>query len=177
MDDSMLIAQFLDGLDYGRVEVCITGVTCSESLYWTDRHFHQGFAWREGNASFGAPDAYGTIQVHIRRGVNAPLRADTIRAIRVPFTIPASGAIEVTCGWGRPDSPPSYPIPAGEYALHYSIGHDPTLETAEDRAAYLRGFWCDLIFVPAEATTPAVIKADDLLSPKYPLLMHAEPIP
>lgn len=178
MGGTGLVATFLDRLDYGRVEVCITGVTCGESLYWTDHHFRQGFAWRRGIASFGVPDNYGTIQVHIRRGSAAPLRTDTIRAIRVPFTIPAGGRIEVTCGWGIREAPsPSYPIPAGEYALHYIIGHDPSLETAADRAAYLRGFWCDLVFVPDSAAEPAILQADEDLSPTYPLLMHADPIP
>ena len=176
MDDTRLVATFLDRLDYGRAEVCIAGATCDGSLYWTDHHFRQGFAWRWGTASFGVPDSYGTIQVHIRRGSAVPRRADTIRAIRVPFTIPPGGRIEVTCGWGLSDAPPpSYPLPAGEYALHYAIGHDPSLETAADRAAYLRGFWCDLVFVPDNAAEPAILQADEDLSPTYPLLMHADP--
>lgn len=65
-------------------------------------------------------------------------------------------------------------IPAGDYALYFSIGHDPTLETAEDRAANLRGFWCDLTSVPAGAAKPAIIKADQGLSPVYPLLMYSD---
>jgi hypothetical protein len=104
MDGSGLVAKFLDRLDYGMVEVCIKDVTCGESLDWTPRHFDQGFAWRRGIVGFLAPDNFGTIQVHIWRGP-AALRPDTIRAIRVPFTIRAGGRIEVSCGWGLSDAP------------------------------------------------------------------------
>lgn len=174
MNDSGLVAQFLDRLDYGMVDVCIEDVTCGESLDWTDRHFAQGFAWRQGIVGFLTPNNFGTIQVHIWHRITAAIRPDAIRAIRVPLAIPANGQVKVRCGWGLSDAlQPSYPLPAGEYALHFSVGHDPALETAEDREAYLRGFWCDLTFVLVDAAEPGVIKADEDLSPTYPLLMYS----
>lgn len=174
MTGAQLVVSFLDNLDFGMVDLCIAGVNCGGVLVWAERHFAQGFAWRDNLVGFNAIESYGPIMVHIWLAGAAALRPDTVRAVRVPLTIPPDGRIRVSCGWNVPESPPTYPIPAGRYALTFATGFDPSLEEEEDRAAQIHGFWCDLIFVRDEAAEPAVLVADALMAPQYPLLMHAD---
>lgn len=63
---------------------------------WTDRHMAQGFAWRPGSVSFLTLVESGlhSIEINIFEHVG-PLHFDAVRAIEVPFEVPADGAIEV----------------------------------------------------------------------------------
>jgi hypothetical protein len=63
---------------------------------WTDRHVAQGFAWRPGSVSFLTLVESGlhSIEIKLAEHVGA-LHDDAVRAIEVPFEVPADGAIEV----------------------------------------------------------------------------------
>ena len=36
--------------------------------------------------------------------------------------------------------------------------------------------WCRLTFAPRRDVQPEILRADELLSPEYPLLMEADPV-
>jgi hypothetical protein len=174
MNEPRLVTSFCDSLDFGMVDLCIAGVNCDLSLLWANRHFAQGFAWRDNLVGFSALDAHGPIMVHVWVAEAAVFRPDTVRAVRGPFTIPPDGHIQVACGWNVPEFPPAYPIPAGDYALSFATGYEPSLESEGNRLAFIHGFWCDLSFVPDDAAEPAILIADEGLAPAYPLLMDCE---
>jgi hypothetical protein len=58
-------------------------------------------------------------------------------------------------------------VPPGDYALLYEIGY---LSEEEGEEAE----WCHLTFAPHRDVQPEMLRADELLSPEYPLLMEAD---
>jgi Aminoglycoside adenylyltransferase, C-terminal domain/Competence protein J (ComJ)/Nucleotidyltransferase domain len=170
MEGAQFVASFRESLGYGLFDVCIEEVTSDIGIDWTDREFFQGFAGRHDLVGFATPERDGSIQLNVWIAQAAVLRPDTVRAVRVPFTLLPEERIVIRIGWGQ-EFPPSYSIPAGTYALTFAIGYDPNVRTELDREADWHGYWGDLIFVPEAAAEPAILVADDLLAPEYPLLM------
>lgn len=127
---------------------------------WSEAHVAQGFAWRLGSVSFATLEASGPIVVSVS-GSNASTDERIERAIRVPFSVPAHGELEIATISG------SVPVqlPAGEYALTFSHGRSES-----------GSMWATLTFDPVTApVTAAVLLADANLKPSAELVMIAHP--
>ena len=90
---------------------------------------------------------------------------DTVRAIVVPFAVSLSASV----GLSDTVSEETTRVPPGEYALLCETSY-PREEEGEEAE------WCRLTFAPGGEVRPEVLRADDLLSPEYPLLMDADPV-
>ena len=127
---------------------------------WTTEHVQQGFAWRREAVSFKTLRESGMVEVFwdVKAAVN--LRPDSIRAIGVPFLVPAEGLIEIAS------------ITDGHQIQlvggHYSL----VFETGINRSGTM---WCHFLFVTASASKAEILRADtDLKAPPI-LLMEAVP--
>lgn len=125
---------------------------------WTNTHVEQGFAWRRQSVSFRTLDESGTAKVFVDVKEQAEVRVDTIRAIQVPFVVPASGEIEIA----SITNGSKVKLIHGEYLLLFETGLN------EDRT-----MWCAFSFVREQLAAPAVLRADKELTPSHPLLMEA----
>ncbi len=132
---------------------------------WQEQHTAQGFTWRPGTVSFGTLGDLGSLRVEVRVADELDVLPDAVRAIVVPFAVSPPGrvglsdtAIDVTTH-----------VPPGEYALLCEMGY-LSKEKGEEAE------WCRLTFVPSRNVQPEILRADELLSPQYPLLMEADPV-
>lgn len=129
---------------------------------WSDAHVRQGFSWRNGSVSFATLEANGTIEVN----VGGPARpsaelAAPERSIRVPFTVPVHGELELATVSG------SIPLQlaGGEYAVTFRHGRSPDGK-----------MWAHIELEPvARAIKAAILRADASLCPPAVLLMTATP--
>jgi hypothetical protein len=145
---------------YGQIAIFASGLQ-QPFNDWTDRHVAQGFAWRPGSVSFRTLAEGGPHSVEIDVAAHAGLvSADAVRAIEVPFEIPADGAIEVG---SISDSVP-LSLPVGAFLL---------------RCEFLRprhngGERVHLVFARKDAPRFAIVRADELLSTGAELLTTAQ---
>ena len=132
---------------------------------WTERHVAQGFTWRPGTVSFGTLGDRGDLRVEVRVAGDPEVLPAAARAIVVPFFVSPPGRVALSdCA-----NEETVGVPAGEYALLYEIGH-------LNRKRGEEAEWCRLTFAPRCGARPKVLRTDGLLSPKYPLLMQADPV-
>ena len=131
---------------------------------WTDRHVAQGFAWRPGSVSFRTLVEAGPHSVEIAVVEHASaVSADAVRAIEVPFEVPADGAIEVA---SISDSVP-LSLPAGPALLRCEfLGH---LGTGMERVRF--------VFARGDAPRFALVRANESLAAEGGLLTTAHPAP
>lgn len=174
MTNARLVASRQGYLAHGMIHVCNADENCALPPLWTERHLNQGFAWLDNHVGFSALERDGAIKVRVWIADSAILRQDTVRARSIGTLLPDDGRIQVSYAWDEPESPPSYPIPKGEYALTFAIGYDPSLESDCDREVGWRGVWRDLTFVPDATALPTILFADAGLAPEYPLLLEFE---
>jgi hypothetical protein len=59
---------------------------------WSNLHVQQGFSWRAGSVSFGAIENVET-EVEVVQRDSFSLDSNSIRAIAVPFAVPAHGSV------------------------------------------------------------------------------------
>lgn len=130
---------------------------------WTPEHNNQGFSWRPSSVSFATLDSLPTIiEVYLCRELR--LRANTVRAIRVPFTVEASGFV----GIASVGSEQTVAVPSGDYAL--------TFEHSVDSDG--QKMCCVLTFVPTnsgEIVSPAILLADSAITIPAEYVMTAWP--
>jgi hypothetical protein len=129
---------------------------------WSDAHVRQGFSWRAGSVSFRTLESAGPIAVQVFHSRQLDLgtsRAE--RIITVPFTVPASGEIEVaSISSGAP-----LLLPAGEYEL--------TLEHGSSKES---GMWANLYFERSlQPVAARILRADAALEPPHTFVMTAGP--
>lgn len=128
---------------------------------WTQRHVDQGFAWRPGSVSFRTLVESGTHLVQLEVADHAgPVDAAVVRAIEVPFEVPAGGDIEVS---SISDSVP-LSLPPGHYSLRCEF-----LEYGNEGIQHVR-----LVFAKADVLHFAVLRADDKLTIGQELVTTAE---
>lgn len=131
---------------------------------WTDHHVAQGFAWRPGSVSFRTMSEAGThlvdIEVVDRLGAVHP---GAVRAVEVPFEVPADGAIEI----GSIAETVPLTLSAGSFVLRCEFLQSPG--EAGDRVR--------LTFSKEDAARFAVVRADPELAVSSELLITAEPAP
>jgi hypothetical protein len=129
---------------------------------WSDAHVNQGFSWRPRSVSFATLEPSGPITVTVSRSAAASATDEGIeRAIRVPFTVPVHGEVEIATISG------SVPVQLaeGEYALIFRHGRS------------LGGsMWARLAFEPVTLPVKAeILRADAALNPPAELVMTARP--
>jgi len=127
---------------------------------WTDRHVAQGFAWRPGSVSFRTIVEAGrhSVEINVTEHVG-PISVGAVRAIEVPFEVPADGAIEVG---SISDSVP-LSLPAGVFLLRCEF-----LRPSHSGAERVR-----LVFGMKDASHFAIVRADESLNADGELLMTA----
>lgn len=129
---------------------------------WSDRHVAQRFAWRPGSVSFRTLSEAGlhVVEIDIVDHAEA-VHPDTVRAIDVPFEVPANGKIEI----GSIAETVPLTLPVGTFLLRCEFRQSISVD--EERVR--------LIFARKDAPRFAVIRADPELSPNEVLLTTAEP--
>ncbi|MBA8880928.1 competence protein ComJ [Phyllobacterium myrsinacearum] len=55
---------------------------------WNQRHYTQGFSWREGSVSFAVPDGNAAFVEVLTEQEDSQLSAEPTRVILVPFDVP-----------------------------------------------------------------------------------------
>lgn len=131
---------------------------------WTDQHVAQGFAWRPGSVSFRTLVEAGphTIEIDVTDHVG-DIHPDTIRALEVPFEVPADGAVEV----GSITETIPLSLPPGVFLLRCEFL----------RSTGTAGQPVRLTFARKDAPRFAVVRADPELSIDGDLLTTAWPAP
>jgi hypothetical protein len=129
---------------------------------WTDRHVAQGFAWRPGSVSFRSMVEAGqhSVEIDVANQVGA-VHHDAVRAVEVPFEVPADGAVEV----GSIADTVPLSLPAGSFLLRCEFL----------RPAGTAGERVRLTFAKKDAPRFAVVRADPELSIDGELLTTAQP--
>lgn len=129
---------------------------------WVDRHVAQGFAWRPGSVSFRSMVEAGqhSVEVNIADHAGA-LHPEAVRAVEVPFDVPADGSIEV----GSIAETVPMSLPAGSYLLRCEF-----LQPAGTDGERVR-----LTFSRKDAPRFAVVRADSELLIDGELLTTAQP--
>jgi hypothetical protein len=164
----MVIATFNLTLAYGTIAVFDPDLENPFNDV-TDSYLAQGFSWRPGSVSFFKHEPCDEVALEVRVGEPQAPRPDAARAIRVPFTVPASGRVEI----GAIPSGHVIELPAGNYALLYETGRLPAADAKEE--LWWGRCWCRLIFSEQIDPEPAILVADNEMQPSYPLLMNARP--
>lgn len=129
---------------------------------WTDQHVAQGFAWRPGSVSFRSMVEAGqhSVEIAVADWIGA-IHPDAVRAVEVPFEVPADGAVEV----GSIAETVPLSLPAGSFLLRCEFLQPA--DTAGERAL--------LTFSKRDARRFAVVRADPELSIEGELLTTAQP--
>ncbi|WBL64725.1 competence protein ComJ [Thauera sp. WB-2] len=129
---------------------------------WTDRHVSQGFAWRPGSVSFRSMNEAGrhSVEIIVTDHVGA-VHPKALRAVEVPFDIPADGAVEV----GSIVETIPLSLPAGSYLLRCEFLQPEGTDSTRVRLTF--GKW--------DAPHFAIVRADPELSVEGELLTTAQP--
>ncbi len=126
---------------------------------WLPDNVLQGFAWRHESVSFGTLEEDGNLRIALRvKDHFDKIKANTIRAIRVPFSV-RNGLIEVASisdGFKAE-------IPLGDYSLYFETGKDE------------KGMWCVFTFVKEYDPQAEILICDGDLQPGKTLIMQADP--
>lgn len=129
---------------------------------WSAQHVAQGFSWRPGSVSFRTMVEAGEHLVEVDVADHAgALHPDVVRAIEVPFEVPADGAIEIG---SVTETIPVF-LPAGLFLLRCEF-----LQPGCDFTQRVQ-----LTFVRKDTPRFAVLRADPELSPADELLISAQP--
>ncbi|MCL4799154.1 MAG: hypothetical protein KJ025_06175 [Burkholderiales bacterium] len=131
---------------------------------WTDQHVAQGFSWRPGTVSFRTLAEAGphSVEIEVVEHTGSASK-DAVRAIEVPFEVPANGAVEV----GSISDSTAVTLPPGRFLLRCEF-----LGLGVDDGQRVR-----LIFAKSDVPRFAVVRADEALSVSTPLLTTAQPAP
>ena len=130
--------------------------------FWTDRHVAQGFAWRPGSASFRTLEETGPHLITVLvTSENARVSANVVRAIQVPFRVPASTCIEVA---SIADAV-RMNLPSQMYTLRFECFNPK--ENVEPEVK--------LTLITNDAPKFEILRADHELSPIGDLLLIASP--
>ena len=96
---------------------------------------------------------------------NLDVLPEAVRAIVVPFAVLPLGRVELS----NTVDDVTTRVPPGYYALLCETGY---LSEEEGEEAE----WCRLTFAPRRDVQPEILRAGELPSPRYPLMMEADPV-
>ena len=132
---------------------------------WREQHVAQGFSWRPGTVSFATLGDFGDLRVEVRVADDLDVLPEAVRAIVVPFAVLPPGRVGLSDTVDNANTR----VPPGDYALLCEMGY---LSEEEGEEAE----WCQLTFAPRRDVQPEILRAGELLSPQYPLIMEADPV-
>jgi hypothetical protein len=128
---------------------------------WTEQHVSQGFAWRPGSVSFRTLLEAGPHSIEINlvehAGIIDPM---AVRAIEVPFEVPADGAL----GVGSITDTVPISLPPGSFLLRCEFLRASDAEPVKVRLTFAK-----------DEPRFAVVRADPELSIGGQLLTSAQP--
>lgn len=129
---------------------------------WTAQHVAQGFSWRPGSVSFRSIVQTGqhSVEIDLVEKLGA-VHPDAVRAMDVPFEVPADGAVEV----GSIAETLPLSLPAGSFLLRCEF-FKPTCTDSER---------VRLTFAKNDILRFEVVRADAELSVHGELLTTAQP--
>jgi hypothetical protein len=140
-------------------QICVFNPDLHEPFNdWNDAHVRQGFSWRPGSVSFAAAENVET-DIDIARCVSWSLNVRSVRAIVVPFTVPALGRVVV----GSVGDERDVEVEAGLYELVFDLGWSDGSQ------------WCRLSFVPNGQPSARILRADPEITKTTDLVMDARP--
>jgi hypothetical protein len=129
---------------------------------WSQKHVNQGFAWRQGSASFRTLEESGEHAVKVEVfDLPTAVSDNAVRVVEVPFEVPADGKIEVA---SIGDSF-QLTLPVGLYSLRcefFPKSHNKCLPVK-------------LVFSRSDSPVFKIIRADAELVIEGPLLTEAIP--
>lgn len=129
---------------------------------WRQEHVDQGFAWRDGSASFRTLSESGQHMVEISASIEEPeLGSDVVRSIKVPFEVRSGSGVEIA----SISESVSVSLPAGVYSL---------------RCDFLDGeksgvFPVKLIFSKCDHPIFEIVRADSEIVAMKNLVLSADP--
>jgi hypothetical protein len=126
---------------------------------WAAQHVQQGFAWRDGSASFKTLIESGQTRVEFAQVQIFVPKSSALRSISVPFVCHEGARIEIAT---ITESQPLQ-LEAGEYQLIYETWFSDGI------------CWCRFSVVRNGNLEPQILICDNDMHPLYPLLMHADP--
>ncbi|WP_244067537.1 competence protein ComJ [Bradyrhizobium sp. Ce-3] len=149
-------------LSYGQLSVFASSLKDPYND-WTEQHSSQGFTWRPGSVSFRSMVEAGqhAAEIHVVNHA-APVHPDAVRAVEVPFEVPADGAIEV----GSISETIPLKLPPGSFLLRCEF-FQPSGTNEDERVR--------LTFAKKDTPRFAVVRADPELSVGNELLTTARP--
>ena len=147
-------------ITYHQLVVYDEGTVAVPKNDWTERHIEQGFSWRPGCVTFETLEDLGALRVEVLLAEDLEVSSEATRAIVVPFGVSAAGCVGL---WDIADVTSAH-VPSGGYALLAEMGY---LNRKEGEEAE----WCRLTFVAGRNVQPEILRADEQLSPQYPLLV------
>lgn len=148
-------------LEYGQICVFLSALERPFND-WTQGHFDQGFAWREGSVCFRAMEQMGECSIEVKVAAKTiDTHEYAVRVIEVPFTVPANEIVEISSILESA----TIKIPANTYTLRCEM-LDPSK---------VDGLSVRLFFTPARNTEFRVCRADPDLIIQGALLTSAEP--
>jgi Competence protein J (ComJ) len=127
---------------------------------WGKSHIKQGFSWREESVSFNTIIDSGKANLTVV--LNGTVRFDCIRAISVPFFVPVAGDVEIA----SIDNSLTLKVTPGTYDLIFEIQN---VDIYKDMVGIR------LLFNDVSRPDAAILVADELLKPEFPLEMSARP--
>ncbi len=140
-------------------QICVYDPDLDEPFNdWSAAHVRQGFSWRPGSVSFAAAENVET-DIDIARCVSLSLDARSMRAIAVPFTVPAHGRVVV----GSVGDEREADVGPATYELVFELGWCDGSQ------------WCRLSFVPNPQPSARILKADPEITKTVDLVMDAQP--
>ena len=153
------IPKFIIYVSYSQVSVFHANIE-SPFNNWLPKHVEQGFAWRAESVGFKTLEENGDLVVYIAVKSTFELDNDCVRAIRVPFTVPNSGDIEIA---SISDGNELQIVP-GNYSLFFETGIN-----AEE------GMWGRFTFCKEYSQQAEIVKSGKNLKISGDLLMTATP--
>lgn len=126
---------------------------------WSEKHVRQGFSWRKGSVSFKTIVDGGMIDVTVRHKATIKLSKDSRRSIRVPFTVPQNGLIEV----GSISDTRIIEMSPGNVDMFFETG------VIEEK------MWASFTFLPRKSRGAQILVSESAIDTSDPLLMDAEP--
>jgi hypothetical protein len=172
----ILISSFQLGLTHSQITVFEPNLEPPFND-WSLQHYEQGFAWRPQSVAFRTLGSRCKLSVEVWLADEVHISSDVVRAILVPFSVSSTRTVAIQDVFSEPNSN-IISIPENQYALIFETGYSGEYIDTPQRQGNVADHsstWCRFSFVPQESAQPKILRADERLSPTYPLLMQADP--
>ena len=148
-----MLTAFETSAAYGQVAVFAKGGKPAFP-FWTEAHVAQGFAMRDGVASFLVPDHDGSLWVEIAEvDKHSDVPSTAIRCVEIPFRVGSDGI-----AFSSLDGEVDVPVAAGDKAVRFVLLPGKAVD----------GNWAtnvvQILFGPREGGVPKILRRDAALT-------------